>query len=105
MLARMADAKTWAKRVAAWRASGLSRDEFAARAGCTPASLKWWAWRLGRESTALVRVVRERPVKIIAASVPIVIEVRSARVIVAPGFDAASLRDVLAALRGADGQS
>lgn len=27
MLARMADAKTWAKRVAAWRASGLSREK------------------------------------------------------------------------------
>ena len=58
----MADAKTWAKRVAAWRASGLTCREFAARERL-PAwrTLRYWAWRLDRESreSKLVRVVRE----------------------------------------------
>lgn len=58
----MADAKTWAKRVAAWRASGLTCREFAERERL-PAwrTLRYWAWRLDRESreSKLVRVVCE----------------------------------------------
>jgi hypothetical protein len=104
MLGRMADAKTWAKRVAAWRASGLSRERFAQREGFTPASLKWWAWRIGRDSSSLVRVVREEPTPSMRPAAPIVVEVRGARVVIPAGFDRASLRDVLAALRAADAQ-
>lgn len=56
----MADAKTWAKRVAAWRASSLTAGEFATKAGVSPRTLRYWAWRLERENKqqALVRVVR-----------------------------------------------
>lgn len=101
----MADRATWTKRVAAWRASGLSARKFAERAGCAPSTLKWWAWRLGRESPAIVRVVREKTGLAATESAPIVVELRGARVIVPAGFDQASLRDVLAALRAADGRS
>jgi hypothetical protein len=58
----MADAKTWAKRVAAWRASGLTCREFAERERLPSwRTLQYWAWRLDREGreTKLVRVVRE----------------------------------------------
>ena len=55
----MADAKTWAKRVAAWRGSSLTAGEFATKVGVSPRTLRYWAWRLERESKhALVRVVR-----------------------------------------------
>lgn len=104
MLAPMADAKTWAKRVAAWRASGLSREKFAAGGGFTPASLKWWAWRLGHESPSLVRVVRKAPRPSAQPAAPIVVEVRGARVVVPVGFDRASLCDVLELLRAGDVQ-
>lgn len=32
--------------VRAWKASGLSRSEFAAKAGVSPQTLGWYAWRL-----------------------------------------------------------
>lgn len=37
----------WARRVARWSRSGLSRDAFAAREGVKPATLAWWRWFLG----------------------------------------------------------
>lgn len=58
----MADRKTWAKRVAAWRASGLTCKEFCERERLPSwRTLRYWAWRLDREGreTKLVRVVRE----------------------------------------------
>jgi hypothetical protein len=59
----MADRKTWVKRVAAWRASGMTCREYAEREGLGPwRTLRWWVWRLERERQAkkpqLVRVVR-----------------------------------------------
>lgn len=44
----------WRERVARWRESGKSIEEFAEREGVKLASLKWWRWRLegAREKTA-----------------------------------------------------
>jgi transposase len=39
--------EVWAKRVARWRASGLTAAEFARRHRLAEASLKWWKWKLG----------------------------------------------------------
>jgi hypothetical protein len=69
---RMADRKTWAKRVAAWRASGLTCKEFAEREGLGPwRTLQNWAWRIERERRAskgqLVRVVRAPSPVVVAA--------------------------------------
>jgi hypothetical protein len=60
----MADRKTWEKRVAAWRASGMTCREYAESEGLGAwRTLRYWAWRLEREQQAkkpqLVRVVRE----------------------------------------------
>jgi hypothetical protein len=49
----MADSKTWAKRVAAWRARGKSAKDFA-REGYAASTL----WRHARRGTGVVRVVR-----------------------------------------------
>ena len=46
----MADAATWKRRTAEWRASGLTAREFAGRGGFAPATLTWWAWRLRSRS-------------------------------------------------------
>ena len=49
----MADRKTWVKRVAAWRASGMTCREYAEREGLGPwRTLRWWVWRLERERQA-----------------------------------------------------
>ena len=48
--------ETWAKRVEAWKASGLGAKEFGAKFGIKPKSLEWWKWNLGAEA---VRAKRE----------------------------------------------
>ncbi|MFO0556358.1 MAG: hypothetical protein U0271_48745 [Polyangiaceae bacterium] len=68
----MADRKTWVKRVAAWRASGMSCREYAEREGLGPwRTLRYWAWRIERErrarKTKLVRVVREAETVVVGA--------------------------------------
>ncbi len=42
--------EVWAERVARWKASGLSAEEFARRHKVAEASLKWWKWKLGSSS-------------------------------------------------------
>ena len=42
--------EVWAERVARWKASGLSAEEFARRHKVSEASLKWWKWKLGSSS-------------------------------------------------------
>lgn len=101
----MASARVWEKRVAAWRASGLSADAFAAGRGFAGATLRWWSSRLKsgpptRSTTGEVRlaqVVRApRP-----ATQGVTVELRGARVLVPPGVDQATLASVIAALGGA----
>lgn len=99
ILGAMTDGKTWEKRVAAWRASGDSATEFAARGGYAASTLRNWASRLARRRKGLVRVVREERLVPTHAAAPIEIRVGEARVIVLAGFDAGTLRAVLEVLR------
>jgi hypothetical protein len=103
MLARMADARTWARRVAEWRASGESAGSFAAGRGFAPSTLRWWSSRLSRRSVGLVRVVTPPPSAAVARAceTAIEIEIAGARVLVTSGFDRAALADVVAVLREA----
>lgn len=94
----MADAETWAKRVAEWRASGLTAGEFAAGRGFGGSTLRWWASRLGREQSAFVRVVTAPSAEV--RDGPVEVHVGEARVVVRSGFDRATLAEVLAVLRG-----
>lgn len=66
----MADRETWAKRVASWRASGLTATEYSAGRGFAPNTLRFWASRLGRERQ-LVRVVRAEPAPIAQHAAPL----------------------------------
>jgi hypothetical protein len=36
----------WAKRVEAWKRSGVPIEKYAARLGINPKSLAWWKWQL-----------------------------------------------------------
>lgn len=116
----MADATIWARRVAEWRASGLTSHAFSAGREFTAGGLRHWAHLLGKTGTPrapkiakpkpsvrMARVLRvatppsaARPA---AADAGIVVEVGGARVTVGAGFERATLEavlDVLAA-RGA----
>lgn len=44
---RRRTAGEWARIVDAWRDSGLSAREFAARRKLSPTTLTWWKWHLG----------------------------------------------------------
>lgn len=96
---RMADAQTWSKRVAAWRASGQTASEFASGRAYAASTLRWWASQLGRRDVGFVRVVAA-PSPVAAPDAAIEVEVGGMRVLVRAGFDRATLADVLDVLRG-----
>jgi hypothetical protein len=57
----MTDARTmWKQRVANWRASGESAEQFSAGRGFAASTLKWWASKLRTEAGPIppARVVR-----------------------------------------------
>jgi transposase len=96
--------RQWRRRISQWRASGLSVRAFCAQYGLTPASFYHWRRVLERrpaeEPAAFV------PVQVVADAVPtqasalevVLADGRTVRV--APGFDAATLRRLLAVLEG-----
>jgi len=92
----MASSEIWAKRVAAWRASGQSADEYAAGRGFAGSTLRWWSSHLGRRGPALVRVVpiAERP-----RDATLELSVGDVRVLVRADFDRGLLAEVLDVLR------
>ncbi len=94
---------TWSTRVAEWKASGKTVEEFAAGESYAPSTLRWWSSRLRRrvepkrtksESVAMVRVVRASEVR----REPLVVEVGLARIVVGDRFDPVLLARVVAAL-------
>ena len=50
--------ETWKKRVASWRASGQSAEEFSDGRPWSPKTLRWWSSRLGRDAGSRTPVVR-----------------------------------------------
>jgi hypothetical protein len=106
----MSDKKAiWRSRVAAWRASGKTAEEFSAGQGFAVGTLRWWSSRLGRESTPasvpssgirLAKVVKStEPAVVVAPSGrgTLIIEMHDAgvRVLVEAGVDRATLCTVL----------
>ncbi len=93
----------WAARVAEWRASGKTVEEFADGESYAPSTLRWWSSRLRRRVKS-PRAVSVAMVKVVRASErarerePIFIEVGTARIEIREGFDATLLREVVAAL-------
>ena len=118
----MATANDWAERVEAWRASGQTSEEFSQGRGFSGGGLRHWAYRLGKTrgrpkgvaglkgAVRLARVLRSPGVELGAtrrerslesssgSGSAMAVEIRDARVIVPAGFDAATLRNVLAVL-------
>jgi hypothetical protein len=104
----MTNMATWATRVEAWRASGLTSAEFCAGSGFSAGGLRNAAHQLERQAqmvgrsprVPLARVVRAPAAPTASEAAPaqaarVVIEVGRARVAVAPGADRATLATVL----------
>jgi len=106
--------ETWAKRVEALNASGLSVAKFAAEAKINPRSLTWWRWHLGTGRKTPKRDVRRSRRRRSAAMATTIspmtfIEMRAAeateglevvlrsgvRIKVRPGFDSSTLAQLL----------
>lgn len=95
--------RQWRRRIDQWRASGQSVRAFCARHGLATASFYNWRRVLQRRAAARPAFV---PVQVVADTVPtqasslevVLADGRTVRV--APGFDAATLRQLLAVLEG-----
>ena len=104
----MAKASEWSRRVAAWRASGLSAAEFCDGRGYSVKGLWHWSSKLGRASrdigrprgvVRLARIVRPAVAEVVSDDGNILIELGGARLTVCGRVDAVALRTVVDALR------
>jgi hypothetical protein len=95
--------RQWRRWIAEWQASGLSGRAFCQRRDLTIASFYAWRRVLQRRDAERAAFV---PVQVVADAVPtqtcalevVLTDGRTVRV--APGFDAATLRQLLAVLEG-----
>ena len=111
----------WRERVGAWRTSGETAEVFAEKGGFEPTTLRYWASRLKLRKTSPTPASKLRPKTVTMARVGIrrrsgeadqhhdrdgsaaelVVAIGDARIVIGRNFDAALLRDVVAALGGA----
>jgi len=99
----------WSERVADWRASGKTAEEYAQGRGFEPSTLRFWSSRLrqiegrtAKGATPRVRMARVVSVgsRVPAAERPLVVVVGGARIEVRGGFDRRVLREIVDALGG-----
>jgi hypothetical protein len=98
--------ETWKKRVASWRASGETAEEFSEGRPWSPKTLRWWSSRLGRK-TAAPTVPVVRVAQLVRSSAPvererggsIVVEALDARLRIT--IEAGAERDTVAVVLGA----
>ena len=100
-------AEIWKKRVASWRASGLTADVFSRGQPWSPNTLRWWSSRLRHEpSSAPVPVVRMAQLMRAPAGDrgAVVIEVRDARlrIVIEPGAAAETVAAILGVVLAAE---
>jgi len=90
--------RQWQRRIEQWRASGLSVRAFCAHHGLATASFYNWRRVLQRRAFVPVRVVADPMPAQTSALEVVLADGRTVRV--APGFDTATLRQLLAVLEG-----
>jgi transposase len=94
--------RQWQRWIDQWRASGLSVRDFCHRRGLATASFYYWRRVLERRAAEQAAVV---PVHVLVDAVPAqasaleVVLANGRAVRVAPGFDAATLRQLLTVLQ------
>jgi hypothetical protein len=90
----------WRRWIAQWQTSGLTIPAFCARYGLSTANFYTWRRTLRRRDDAAQRFI---PVQLVADTAPAspleLLLAGGHAVRVAPGFDAATLRQLLAVLR------
>ena len=94
--------RQWRRWIAQWQTSGSSVTAFCARHGLSPASFYAWRKTLRRRDAERTAFVPVHVVADLAAAParPLEVVLADGRVVrVAPGFDAATLRQLLAVLR------
>jgi hypothetical protein len=91
--------RKWAKHVAAWRASGLSSEEYGPKLGVTGRSVRRWEQKLKaarpRRRMAKPRLMRVEVVAAQPPERPVVVSVGGRRVEVTSGFAKSTLAAVL----------
>jgi hypothetical protein len=98
--------ETWKKRVASWRASGETAEEFSAGRPWSAKTLLWWSSRLGREGARSPTAPIVRLAQLVRGSVPvererggsIVVEALDARLRIT--IELGAERDTVAAILG-----
>src|SRR4051794_23258575 len=96
--------RQWRRRIAQWRTSGLSVRDFCARHGLATPS--FYAWRRTLQQRAAAAAPAFVAVQVVADAPPapasvLELVLADGRIVrVAPGFDAATLRQLLTALEG-----
>src|SRR5260370_770047 len=92
--------RQWRQRIAQWQTSGLSGVAFCARHDLPPASFSAWRRPLQRRAAPQASFVPVQLAADAATASALEVVLADGRVVrVAPGFDAATLRQVLAVLR------
>jgi transposase len=110
MLRGMANAEAWSKRVADWRASGLTAKEFCAKHGLALSGLRYWTYRLrAAEKASEANSVKLVPITVVSPDAEpassttraehlkpaLTLELGAARISIPAGFDRGTLRAVL----------
>lgn len=99
--------REWARRIAAWRKSGLSGAEFATRIQVKEGTLRHWKWLLAHEQRRAASSRAVQPSFVEVAPVAIrngegdrfeLVLGRDRRVLVPRGFDEGELRRLIAIL-------
>lgn len=91
--------RQWRQWVAAWRRSGLSVAAFCARQGLAPPSFYAWRRELAQRDAARPAFVPVQVLTEVPATEALAVVLAGGRVIrVGPGFDATTLRQLLAVL-------
>jgi transposase len=90
----------WKERVADWRASGLTAEEYCTGKSFKAGGLRWWSSRLNRIKPDRIRIARVVRTSEAAPKVDtaIVIELGAVRLAVRRGVDQETLRVVLGAI-------
>lgn len=75
----------WQKRIERWRDSGLTAEQFATELGINAGTLKYWKYRIGKDSTAGV-AAEQKPRRSKVPRAASLVEVHAATMVVSSPF-------------------
>lgn len=95
--------REWRRRVAGWKASGLTLNEYSKQIGVKPKTLAWWKWRLSQLPAEVVEATFVEVTDVVVQSSKpraeeVHVAIAGADVTVPVGFDEDTLARVLRVL-------